>query len=412
MNNAQNKSILLILPYGSVGGMERLSLTFYNYYKNKNYNVKALKFVKLESDIIHFGKDELYIKDKDFSEMKTSERALFYINAPRTIKKVIKNHKITHSIAFGDMANIFSSLTFTKEFKIGSIHALKSVELNNNTWFNKIIRFGYKSFYKKIDKLVCISNAIKDDLKQNCGYLFTNLAVIYNPHDIKTIYKLSLEPIADDSEKKILSTPTLLFLGRLCMQKAPWHLINAFYLLQKEKPNTNLVFIGDGDSTIKKYLFKQIDELGISSKVYFLGRKSNPYKYIAAAKALVLTSHYEGTPNVIVESIALNTPVVSSLCTQGIVEIMSSKDCDATSENVITDSGVITPNFFKGKLGLPINSTITLEEEKFSEGLATILDKGEIITDNLMEVKKALLSKFDLNYVAEAYLKENKNNFN
>ncbi|AIM61441.1 hypothetical protein IX49_13260 [Cellulophaga lytica] len=408
----KKKNILLLLPYGSVGGMERLALTFYNYYKNKGYNIKALKFIKLESDIIHFGEDELYIKDKDFSEMKTSERALFYFKAPKAIRKVIKKYKITHSIAFGDMANIFSSLTLTNEFKIGSIHALKSVELNNNTWFNKIIRFGYKSFYKKLDKLVCISNAIKDDLKQNCGYRFTNLAVIYNPHDITAISNLSLEKITDDAEKNIFLTPTLLFLGRLCLQKSPWHLINAFYLLQKEKPNTNLVFIGDGDTTIKEYLIEKINELGLNNKVYFLGRKSNPYKYIAAAKALVLTSHYEGTPNVIVESIALNTPIVSSLCTQGIVEIMSNKEYNITTENVLTDSGVITPNFFKGKLGIPEDSSITLEETKFSEGLVTILDNNEMITKKLIEVKQTLLSKFDLNYVADTYLKEYKNNSN
>src|SRR5690606_37643501 len=124
----KQKNILLIMPYGSVGGMERLAYNFYKCYIGMGYNAKALKLIKLDSDIINFGADELYLKDCDFSEMSKTERAFFYFKAPSMIKKIIKREQITHSISFGDMANFFSSLSGTKEFKIGSIHALKSIE--------------------------------------------------------------------------------------------------------------------------------------------------------------------------------------------------------------------------------------------------------------------------------------------
>ena len=103
------------------------------------------------------------------------------------------------------MANIFSSLTFTKEFKIGSIHALKSVELKNVTFFNKITRLGYKTSYKNLNKLVCISKDIKEDLIKNCDYKFSNMEVIYNPHDISLIQNLAKVPITDPVEKDIIS---------------------------------------------------------------------------------------------------------------------------------------------------------------------------------------------------------------
>src|SRR5690606_781252 len=104
--------------------------------------------------------------------------------APFKLRKLIKNNNITHSIAFGDMANIFSALTYTKEFKIGSIHALKSVELNSDSFFTRFIKYAYRTIYKNLDKVVCISAAIKKDLLENCHYKFPeNLQVIYNPHD-------------------------------------------------------------------------------------------------------------------------------------------------------------------------------------------------------------------------------------
>lgn len=97
------KNILLIMPYGSVGGMERLALNLYNEYKEKGYNVKALKFIKLDSDIINFGEDELYLKKSDFSSFSSFNRYKFYLQAPFLIRKIIKSYKIDYSIAFGDM---------------------------------------------------------------------------------------------------------------------------------------------------------------------------------------------------------------------------------------------------------------------------------------------------------------------
>ena len=75
------KNILLIMPYGSVGGMERLALHFYNYYKAQGYNVKAIKLIKLKTDIINFGDDEFYFSDRDFYQMSVVKRLLFYITA-------------------------------------------------------------------------------------------------------------------------------------------------------------------------------------------------------------------------------------------------------------------------------------------------------------------------------------------
>lgn len=394
------------MPYGSVGGMERLALNFYNYYKKNGYNIKALKLIKLDNDIISFGEDELFIKPHDFIKMNKIERILFYFKAPFVIRKIIKKHEITHSIAFGDMANLFSSLSFTKEFKIGSIHALKSVELKSKTFFNRISKLGYKTSYKHLNKVVCISKAIKEDLLSNCEYKFSNLEIIYNPHNIKDIVRLSQESITENKEIEIFSKKTILFLGRLSIQKSPWHLIKAFKLVQKELNDINLVIIGDGDIRITKYVKSLIKEFHLENNVFLLGRRNNPYKYLASANALALSSHYEGTPNVIVESIATDTPIVSSYCTKGIIELMSLKHYDEQKENIILESGIVTPNLFKGILGIPEKKEIIKEEKDFSNALIQIL-KNDNFELSIKKHKNKLLSKFDLDFVANKYLKEN-----
>ena len=339
------KNILLILPYGGIGGMERLALNFYNFYKSKGYNVKALKFFGLDTDIINFNEDELVLSENDLFEFSTLERIKFYTLVPFKIRKIIKKHNITHSISFGDLTNVFSALSFTNEKKIGSIHALKSVELSGNSMFSKITKLSYKITYKNFDKMVCISHAIKKDIIENCGYkMKNNLKVIYNPHNVEHIIQLSKDPIQDEKEKQIFEKDVILFLGRMSIQKSPWHLINAFELL-KQKSDKNLVFIGDGDEEVTNYIKILIDKYQIESQVFFLGRKSNPYKYLANAKVLALSSHYEGTPNVIVEAIALNIPVVSSNCTNGIAELMSlNPNIKKSHNNIMVEGGIITPN--------------------------------------------------------------------
>jgi hypothetical protein len=123
------KNILLIMPYGSVGGMERLALNFYTHYKSQGYEVKAIKIIQLPTDIIHFGEDEISLSTIDFNQMSFSKRFWFYFTIPFLIRKIVKENRTTHSISFGDMANVFSSLSFTSEYKIASIHSFKSIEL-------------------------------------------------------------------------------------------------------------------------------------------------------------------------------------------------------------------------------------------------------------------------------------------
>lgn len=399
------KNILLILPYGGIGGMERLALNFYNFYKSKGYNVKALKFFGLDTDIINFNEDELVLSENDLFEFSTLERIKFYTLAPFKIRKIIKKHNITHSISFGDLTNVFSALSFTNEKKIGSIHALKSVELSGNSMFSKITKLSYKITYKNFDKMVCISHAIKKDIIENCGYkMKNNLKVIYNPHNVEHIIQLSKDPIQDEKEKQIFEKDVILFLGRMSIQKSPWHLINAFELL-KQKSDKNLVFIGDGDEEVTNYIKILIDKYQIESQVFFLGRKSNPYKYLANAKVLALSSHYEGTPNVIVEAIALNIPVVSSNCTNGIAELMSlNPNIKKSHNNIMVEGGIITPNLYKKNMGVP-NAIVPIsdEEVKFSEALFEVLkntDWQKILAKN----SNMLTEKFNVTYVCNSYL--------
>lgn len=406
------KTILLFMPYGSVGGMERLAYYQYTAYRAMGYRVKAVKIIGLPDDVVHFGEDEIVLSTRDFHAYSVIARFWFYIRIPFMIRHIIQKYEVDYTLSYGDMANMFSAVTFTDEYKIAGIHALKSVEFKMPSFFNKIFRKSFQTIYCRFQKVVCISEAIKKDLLENCDYRFPkNLQVIYNPHDIISIQAQMLQPFDDAAEERLFSQPTIVFLGRMSVQKAPWHLIQAFALLKKEAQfaAVKLVLIGDGNTAVIEKCTSLMAHHQLENEVIFLGRRSNPYSYLYRATVLALTSYYEGTPNVIVEAMATGTPIVSSNCTQGIAELMALTQPKEATSWITTPAGLITPNFFKGVLDIPDTTAFMEEEHHFAAALAEVIDNADAYRSQLKKHQSALLDKFDLNAVALAYLKDTSN---
>lgn len=107
--------------------------------------------------------------------------------------------------------------------------------------------------------------------------------------------------------------------GRLTYQKRFDHAIKAFKLIS-DRVHYDLYIFGDGEE--RKTLEELVLNLGISSRVKFFGNVSNLSDYLVKARVLILTSRYEGFPNIILESLKFGTPVVSYDCESGPSELI------------------------------------------------------------------------------------------
>lgn len=388
--------------------MERLALHLYKHYLSLGDHVKVIKLVRLPDDIVDFGNDEIALSERDLTQLSALRRLAFYLSIPLSIARIIREHRITHSISFGDMGNLFSSLSLSREFKVGSIHSLKSAELASGTVLNRIFKLAYRSSYRRFDRVVSISRAIRNDLLNKCGYRFSdNLEVIYNPHDLTAIAEAASETLESD-ETTLFSGKTVVFIGRLTAPKALWHLIRAFQVVLASGVEARLLFIGDGSPDMTDYLQSLVDGYGIGKQVTFLGRQSNPYKYLVRADVLALSSHFEGTPNVIVEAIALGVPVVSSHSTDGVVELMSIHDAVGFDTPLELEAGIMTPPLV-GYFGEITHETPMMPAElALADALATVLTDPSY-QESVRRNRSQLLEKFDLNRSAQAYLSSTKN---
>ena len=108
-------------------------------------------------------------------------------------------------------------------------------------------------------------------------------------------------------------------MGRLELQKDHFTLIRAVEKIN----NVTLTIIGYGSmyKEISKYIVKN----NLSKKIKILTNISNPYPYIKNADLFVLSSIYEGFPNVLAEAIMLRIPIISSNCNSGPAEILLQK---------------------------------------------------------------------------------------
>ncbi|MET4330382.1 glycosyltransferase involved in cell wall biosynthesis [Bradyrhizobium sp. i1.15.2] len=115
---------------------------------------------------------------------------------------------------------------------------------------------------------------------------------------------------------------TILHVGRLEPQKNVEVLIRAFCTLAKRRDDLSFLLVGDG--SLRPTLEAVVRKEGVSSRVAFAGFRTDVARYIAAARALVSISHYEGLPNVLLEGVSAGAPIIASAIPEH-VELLGSK---------------------------------------------------------------------------------------
>jgi glycosyltransferase involved in cell wall biosynthesis len=173
----------------------------------------------------------------------------------------------------------------------------------------------YQHSYKQADVVVCLSDSMVADMVNNFGIPPGKIARIYNPVDSE---KLKAQAVLGPNPFKGPG-PHLVAAGRLSRQKGFDVLLDAMPLVLAALPGAQLVIIGEG--TLQQALEEQTSSLKLTGSVSFPGFQKNPWTYLKHATAFVLPSRYEGLPNVMLEALALGTPVIASNCPGAVAEV-------------------------------------------------------------------------------------------
>ena len=109
------------------------------------------------------------------------------------------------------------------------------------------------------------------------------------------------------------------FIGRLDVQKGLPQLLTTASDWLRRLPDCDLLLVGKGP--LETALRKQCREAGIAQRVHFAGWRPDIPAILAASSLLVLTSAWEGMPNVVLEAMASGLPVVATQV-EGVCELL------------------------------------------------------------------------------------------
>ncbi|EFE9352243.1 glycosyltransferase, partial [Escherichia coli] len=334
-----NMNILIIIPKLCNGGIEKIASNFSQYLPER-YNQFVYSIMSQDSSYDFAVKP--IILNKSLGKTFIGKLITFFYRL-HLARKIIRENNIDICISFGERCNIINILSMGKTKKIITIHSQLSIENKTKGLYGKVTTLFSKLLYKNADATVAVSEIVKKDA---CGLLnldANNVELIYNGHDIDYIKDKS-------TDYKEFDTPVIDFVsvGRITYAKGHYHLLRSLAIVKETYPNVILYIVGTYEKdNLKSIIDHLIEKYDLYDNVIFTGFSDNPYPYIKSAKALILSSIFEGFPGVVIESIALGTPVIATDC-GGASEVLKSPDAkikNNTGDVEITKLGVLLPKF-------------------------------------------------------------------
>lgn len=187
----------------------------------------------------------------------------------------------------------------------------------SSLWHRYVVHGITRLLYPRVDAVIAQSKGMKQDLVEHFGFRMDRIRVIPNPI-APEIYGAAPRARAEEGDED--ATASMLFVGRLVPQKGVDHLLDVTRQCLTQQTNVRLDVVGTGPE--RSRLQQRARDLGIEEHVVFHGFVDDVTRMYRSASVTVLPSQFEGFPNVLLESIALGTPVVAYDCPSGPREII------------------------------------------------------------------------------------------
>jgi glycosyltransferase involved in cell wall biosynthesis len=300
---------MCVIPSLAGGGAERVMTTLLRYFDRKRFRLTLVVVDTRRDDL----RDDVP-KDVEFISLdSTRVRYAMYkiVRLARWLKPDVVFSTLGHlNLALASARPMLPRGTrlITRETTVVSKNLSRYM-------YRKAWRLAYRLLYSRVDLVVCQSLDMRDDLVRNFGLPVNNTTVIHNPLDADRIRKLAADPTVTTGYDR--NAINFVAAGRLSYEKGFDLLLRALALCDDAR--LRLTILGDGP--LKTSLEAQSSRLGLLRRVRFVGFQNNPYPYFALADAFVLSSRFEGFPNVVLEALACGTPVIATPAPGGIHEI-------------------------------------------------------------------------------------------
>jgi glycosyltransferase involved in cell wall biosynthesis len=319
--NVSKSSVLFLLPSLQGGGAEQVILSLLRHLDRDKFRL-ALAVVDVQAAIY---KEDLP-DDVEFIDLHCSRvrQAM-----PRIIRLIWKRKP---DVVFSTLSHFNLAIAVLRPLLPDSVVYIA----RETSVISAVVKgyahpewwaWAYRQFYDRFDRVICQSKYMREDLVDHFNFPIAKTVVINNPVDVERIRRLAAEPVvtgfvSQASDKSGTGLINLVAAGRLAEEKGYDLLIEALALCG----NTRLRLTMLGEGPLRGQLMAFACSKGLSSQVRFVGFQKNPYPFLAQADFFVLSSRFEGFPNVVLEALACGTPVIATPALGGVREILDGMD--------------------------------------------------------------------------------------
>ena len=306
--NDQFFRLTLVIYKMSGGGAQRVLSIIANYFAEKGWAITLMTFD--DGSQPSFYQLHPSIKCRTLSIMRNQQGLLktlcMHLLRPFILRSAIRKSKPDVVIAFIDLSNILT-LVSTFGLKIPVI-----VSERVNPAYHSIGIFWSTLRLMVYRWASCLVVQTQDAMSWFSPSIQKISRIISNP--------IIAVPIVEKKDKSSGENKVIMAMGRLVEQKGFDLLLKAFSRIENQFPNCQLHIWGQGEE--KENLLKIRDELGLKERVCFKGMSQDHNYTMGQADIFVLSSRYEGFPNVLGEAMACGLPVISFNCPSGPSEMI------------------------------------------------------------------------------------------
>lgn len=181
-------------------------------------------------------------------------------------------------------------------------------------WMALLMRMAYR----QADKVIAVSEGVREGLMERYALSPERVVALPNASIDDGIFAQAEAEL--DNEWYLQLDRRIICVARFVAQKDHYTLLEAFANLPTAR-RTGLLLIGGG--ALEHEIRAKIASLNLNDRVRIVTGESNPYKWMKWADVMVLSSRWEGSPNVLIEALALGIPVVSTDCPSGPQELLA-----------------------------------------------------------------------------------------
>jgi glycosyltransferase involved in cell wall biosynthesis len=203
-------------------------------------------------------------------------------------------------------AHIYASAAAAALATLGTGVPLVVTEHTEAVWRGRRARLVSRWFCRRASRVIAVSGAVRRRLVEQDDVPPEKIAVIPNAVPANPDQESGAPPLPDG----LRDGPLVGIVARLQYEKGVATFLEAAARVAKVVPRARFIVVGDGP--LRTDLHALVGRLGLEQNVRFLGFRSNPRALIGLLDVLVVPSHTEGAPLVVLEAMAAGVPVVAS----------------------------------------------------------------------------------------------------